>query len=182
MSQLPSAPGTTLRWRSTTDADTALLQRIYTDARAAELHAVGWPDVTIAAFCRQQHDFQQLAYRAQHPGARCWVIEGGPPPEPLGRLWVDEDEAALHLLDISLLTAHRGAGVGSRCLRRLQVRAHARGLPLRLHVRWDNPARALYRRLGFVEGTQDGLHLAMQWLPEPATLAGAAVEILDEQA
>lgn len=182
MDALQSEPETTLRWRKATVADLPLLERIYADSRSAELRAVGWDDDAIAAFCRQQHGFQQRSYRVQHPRARCWVIEGGPKPEPLGRLWVDEDKAALYLLDISLLTAHRGNGIGSRCLRRLQARARARGLPMRLHVRRDNPARALYRRLGFVDGVQDDLYLAMQWLPEPAISAQAAAEIFDEQA
>ncbi len=77
----------------------------------------------------------------------------------------------LRLVDISLLPAHRGSGVGTELLRALQQEATTAGKPLRLSVARDNPARRLYARLGFtpVAGSEVGAepYLALEWRPGP---------------
>jgi ribosomal protein S18 acetylase RimI-like enzyme len=77
-----------------------------------------------------------------------------------GRLWLDEGDDRLHILDIALLPAWRGRGLGTRCLQALAEAAGQR--PLSIHVEIHNPARRLYERLGFVaEGEPLGLYQAM---------------------
>jgi ribosomal protein S18 acetylase RimI-like enzyme len=61
-------------------------------------------------------------------------------------------------LSIAVRPEHRGAGVGTRLLRRLVELAREQGYAaLSLSVERDNPAVSLYERLGFVSvGTDDG--------------------------
>jgi GNAT superfamily N-acetyltransferase len=88
---------------------------------------------------------------------------------PIGRWYVDRSSTAIRLVDVSLLRAHRGRGIGTELLEMLQAEATARQLPLRLNVLDGNPAYRLYRRLGFTERAMDGLHRQLEWLAAPRT-------------
>ena len=90
------------------------------------------------------------------------LVEGA----PVGRVWtarLADDE--LRLVDISLRTAHRGAGLGAALLRDLIARADAEGRRLVLHVARDNPAQRLYERLGLNVTAEDALNLRMERPP-----------------
>lgn len=58
-----------------------------------------------------------------------------------------------------------GLGIGTNLLRRLQDEATTNRQTIRLHVERENPARHLYRRLGFRETQDKSVYLAMQWTP-----------------
>ena len=62
----------------------------------------------------------------------------------------------------------RGRGLGSRILRDLIDRSARAGLPLRLQVFQTNPARHLYRRLGFTVTRETATHLFMERAPTSA--------------
>lgn len=49
--------------------------------------------------------------------------------------------------------------------------ASARGLPVRLSVLVNNPARRLYERLGFRVSSIEHPRVKMEWRPEPADLS-----------
>ena len=66
-------------------------------------------------------------------------------------------------MDIALLPAFRGTGLGSQILSTLQSRARQSGKPLTIHVETNNPARRLYLRLGFEEQEAKGVYLLMRW-------------------
>ena len=145
------------RLRPATPADDAWQLAIYASTRAEELALTGWPPEQCAQFVAMQHRAQQQHYRAHFPHSVCQLIlvDG----EVAGRLWLDEREDRLHILDIALLPAWRGHGLGSRCLQDLAAQGRALGIQVEIH----NPARRLYERLGFVaEGEPQGLHQAMR--------------------
>jgi ribosomal protein S18 acetylase RimI-like enzyme len=77
--------------------------------------------------------------------------------ERAGRLWRAEEPHALRIVDLSIGEAMRGRGLASALIRSLQAEAARRGLALLASVRLDNPARALWGRLGFEEGESDGV-------------------------
>ena len=104
---------------------------------------------------------QDRAYRAQFPNARFDVIECD--ATPIGRLIVDRGERAIHVVDVVLLPEHRGQGIGTSLLRALLAEATANGQPVTLRVDRDNPARSLYRRLGFATVSEDAIYAAMAW-------------------
>lgn len=149
---LPAAtvPAVTLPDRTTfrpaTDADRPFLVALYATTRA-DLVLLPLADDQRAALVTMQYRAQDLHYRRHHPDAAFDVVEVG--GRPAGRLYVDEGVADVRIIDISLLPEHRGAGIGSALIRGVQDRAAATGRTVSLHVAADNPAEALYERLGF---------------------------------
>jgi GNAT superfamily N-acetyltransferase len=124
---------------------------------------VPWDEQQIAAFLRMQFDAQHRFYQEQFARARFDVIEMS--GAPVGRLYVDRNEAAWLVIDIALLPEHRNRGIGSGILHALLQEAAEAGKPVRIHVEAFNPAQSLYRRLGFVPLAMQGIHLLMEWRP-----------------
>jgi GNAT superfamily N-acetyltransferase len=166
---------TSLREALGTDRD--FMQQVYASTRREELAQTGWDAAHCAAFVAQQFEAQWAYYRAQFPRAELYVMVGHD-GQPVGRLWLDRRRDALHVLDIALLAPFRGQGLGTACLRGLMAEAAEQRLPLTIKVEVFNPARALYRRLGFVEDGEHGVHIAMVWRASQVNVK----EIADEQA
>jgi ribosomal protein S18 acetylase RimI-like enzyme len=82
---------------------------------------------------------------------------------PVGRLIVHRAPDEIRLVDVALLPAHRGQGLGAALVGALQAEARASGRPLRLHVAADNPALRLYRRLGFAVVAEEPPYLRLEW-------------------
>jgi ribosomal protein S18 acetylase RimI-like enzyme len=140
--------------RPVTAGDDVFLFELYTSTRAEELAAWGWSAAQQEPFLRMQWLAQKRGYEARHPSAGHCIVELD--GRPVGRLWVVRGEHELRLVDVTLLPALRGRGVGTALLRALQEEATAASKPLRLHVTRNNPALRLYERLGFtlVGGTE----------------------------
>lgn len=150
-----STPSVTLR--PATAADDAFLRELYAAGRAAELDQVAWPPGQREAFVAMQHDLRERQYRAAYPGGESCVVEVD--GRPAGRLCVSRGEDEVHVVDIALLPAHQGQGIGGALLQRLLDDAASAGLPVALQVERDSPARALYERLGFVAVAEDDVRL-----------------------
>lgn len=152
------------RLRQALPEDEAWQFAIYASTRAAELARTGWPPAQCEAFARQQHHAQQQHYARHFPGSVCHLIlvDADAGETVAGRLWLDERDDRLHILDIALLPAWRGRGLGTRCLLDLAERAEASQRALGIQVEIHNPARRLYERLGFIaDGQSQGLYQAM---------------------
>ena len=148
-----------MRVQPATDEHLPFLCRVYASARADEMAAVDWRDAEKNAFIEQQFVFQHRYYHEHHPDAQFLVITQR--NEAIGRLyWRSEgDQAAL--MDISLLPAHRGAGLGSAILGLLMAHADANEQLTTLYVEPNNPAHRLYRRFGFTVVADNGVYLKM---------------------
>ena len=125
---------------------------------------------------RMQWMAQRHGYQARYPhGEHQLVLVEG---TAAGRLWVAREPEELRLVDVSLLPAHRGQGLGAGLLRSLQEEAARAGKPLRLHVTRNNPALRLYTRLGFtpMAGADPAQpYLALEWFaPAGGPAPGAA--------
>nr|WP_308700869.1 GNAT family N-acetyltransferase [Pseudoduganella guangdongensis] len=147
--------------RPETAADRAFLRALFAAVRGPELAEGGLDPATVDALLDLQCAAQQQAFRHSYPGARFDVIEAD--GAAVGRLVAAQQADGLLLVDIALLPEWRGRGIGSALLRGLQQQASAARLPLRLNVVLNNPAEALYRRLGFKETGLAGMHRAMEW-------------------
>ncbi len=153
-----------LTLRPMADEDMPFVAALYASTRADEFAPLGWPPATLQTFLAQQHDAQHRQYRGAHPDAAWLIVERG--GEPAGRLYLDESESEVRLLDISLLPDCRGAGLGGALIRDLISYAGGRGKPVSLHVATSNrAARRLYLGLGFHSDGEDGVYEAMTWRP-----------------
>ena len=81
---------------------------------------------------------------------------------PVGRLFVDVTTKEVRLMDIALLPAARGRGIGTALLQRLLTFADGIALPVTLHVESFNPARRMYERVGFAMVEMRGIYQFMQ--------------------
>jgi ribosomal protein S18 acetylase RimI-like enzyme len=144
-------------------ADEGFLYEVYASTRAEELAPVPWSAEQKAAFLLQQFTAQHRHYQDNYTGARFEIIvrDG----EPAGRLYVARWPNEIRIVDISLLPAHRNAGIGSSLLRELLDEGAATGKSVSIHVERMNPAMRLYRRLGFAEIADKGVYALMEWSP-----------------
>jgi ribosomal protein S18 acetylase RimI-like enzyme len=140
-----AAPHPTLR--PVTPADEPFLFDLYATTRADEMAAWGLPDAQREAILKLQFIAQQRDYASRFPAADHHLVlwDGA----QIGRLWVARDETTIHLLDVALLPAYRGRGIGTYLLQRLLAEAAERHRHFRLMVLKVNvQALRLYQRLG----------------------------------
>jgi ribosomal protein S18 acetylase RimI-like enzyme len=149
--------------RPATDADRDHLLAVYASTREEELDQVAWPPGAREAFVEQQFTAQDHEYRRHNPHGSFDVIEVD--GVPAGRLYVDRRPGDLRIVDIALLPAYRGHGVGEQLVRGLQEAAAEEGRIVSIHVELTNRAAALYERLGFVLAEDLGVYRRMEWTP-----------------
>jgi len=149
------------------------LLAVYASTRAEELAPVPWTEEQKSAFMKMQFDAQDAHYREHYEGATYEVIEVD--RRPAGRLYVHPRPGEIRLIDIALLPAFRGRGVGTELIQRLFREAARDGIPVTIHVELFNPARRLYERLGFVPVEEHGVHLLMERRPVAVEAAEARV-------
>jgi ribosomal protein S18 acetylase RimI-like enzyme len=146
--------------RPATEADASFLFAVYASTREAELAAVAWTPAEIDAFLRMQFAAQDRSFRASFPNAEFLVVDVD--DQPAGRLYLSRSIEKIVVVDIALLPAHRGQGVGESLMGAVLAEARRRGVPVRLHVDITNPrAEAFYRRLGFHVVADEGFYRAM---------------------
>ena len=141
--------------------DEAFLFELYCSTREEEISAWGWDEAQKRAFLSLQFRGQQQHYRLAYEGADHHIILVD--TRAAGRLMTLRMENEIRLVDISLLSEHRGKGIGSALIRDLQREARESGKPLRLHVERFNRAARFYEREGFVVVEDKGTHFFMEW-------------------
>jgi ribosomal protein S18 acetylase RimI-like enzyme len=150
-----------LALRPVASADRTHLLAVYAASRAEELDQVVWPDGAREAFVESQFDLQDAEYRRANPEGSFDVVEVD--GHPAGRLYVDRRPGDLRVVDLALLPAYRGRGVGTALLRDLQRQAEAEGRIVSIHVERTNRAADLYARLGFEVAEDLGVYRRMEW-------------------
>jgi ribosomal protein S18 acetylase RimI-like enzyme len=150
-----------IRFRPTTADDVPFLLRVYSSTREDELKVVPWTDDQKAAFLEMQFQAQKQHYEAYYPDCEFLVIEKD--GEGIGRLYIERGDEEIRIIEIALLPAHRGSGIGTMLLREIIDEAAASDRAVRIHVEMYNPALHLYRRLGFRETGTNGVYYAMRW-------------------
>lgn len=150
-----------LSLRDACDDDFGFLRRLYATTRASELAPVPWTTEQKAAFVAMQFDAQHSHYVKHYSGLRRLValIEG----EPVGRLYLDYWKQEIRIVDIALMPAHCGRGLGSALLGDVVSAAARLESKVSIHVEKHNPAGRLYRRLGFVHAEDKGVYDLLHW-------------------
>jgi GNAT superfamily N-acetyltransferase len=147
--------------RPAAEADGDFLRRVYASSRSMEMAAVPWTGEEQAEFLRGQYELQDRHYRTAYEGAEfsIVVING----HDAGRLIVHRGPKVTEIMDLTLLEAFRGRGIGSGIIRGLMDEAARTGNSLRLWVEQFNPARRLYDRMGFIRAGDHGIHMEFVW-------------------
>lgn len=158
-----------LALRRVEEADLPFLAELYASTRREEVAQTPWTDEQKEAFLRWQFENQHAHYQQYYPDCEFLVVEreAGGAREPVGRLYVDRWADQIRLVDVALLPEHRGSGLGTALLERLLAEGRERGLPVSIHVEYNNPALRLYRRLGFRHVDSNGIYYLMKWTPSP---------------
>jgi ribosomal protein S18 acetylase RimI-like enzyme len=152
--------------RPATEADRDFLLELYASTREQELAQVDWDEGARQAFVEHQFSAQDQHYRSNYPGATLDVIEVE--GERAGRLYVYRGEEDIRIMDIAVAPEFRGRGIGTALIEELMAEAGSTGRSLSIHVEMQNPARALYERLGFVAVGEHGVYVLMKWV-QPKT-------------
>lgn len=155
--------------RTETDADLAFLRALYASTRAAELAPTAWSPAEKRRFTDDQFELQRGQYRANYADAEWLVIEAE--GQTLGRLYLHAGAREARLIDIALLPAAQGRGLGTRLTRALLAWADARDICVSLHVEPFNPAYRLYVREGFAYERTHGYYHLLQRRPGAAAPA-----------
>jgi ribosomal protein S18 acetylase RimI-like enzyme len=147
-------------YRPMVDEDLPFIAELFATTRAEEMALTGWPEATRQAFLAQQHKAQHHHYRTYYPGAEWLIVERA--GKPIGRLYLDRSQGVLLVIDISMLPAAHGGGLGGAIMADLIEAARSEGRDVVLHVERHNRAINLYRRLGFEQVGDKGLHLELR--------------------
>ena len=153
----------TISLRPYHEHDRDFLFQLYASTRLDEIAPFGWPPAQQEAFLRMQFTAQQQWYSMSYAQAEHQIIEEN--GVPIGRMMVSRAKPAAVLVDIALLPAHRGKGIGTGLVRNLIAQCDQQKLPLRLQVLRTNPALRLYERLGFVRTAEDQIYIQMERSP-----------------
>lgn len=155
--------------------DEAFVRHLYHASRSDEVAAAGWPEAMALRFLDAQFRLQRTHFATCHPGADFLILLAaaarGQPAAPAGRLYLDRTGSTWRLLEIGLLRAWQGRGIGAALIGWLQKDAVAAGADaIALQVLHTNPrAVALYRRLGFADAASlVTTHHGMIWHPAQA--------------
>ena len=161
---LPAVPG--IGFREVEPRDEPFLRALYRSTREPELDLTGWEEAQKQAFADSQFALQDRHYREHYRGATFLVIERA--GEPIGRLYLYAMKQEVRVMDVALVAAARGAGLGTAIMQAILDDAARDGAAVTLHVESFNRARSLYDRLGFREETVEGIHVRMRRDPPPA--------------
>jgi len=145
------------------DGDSELLYAIYASTRTEELSQVAWGDAQKESFLRMQFGAQQKFYESEYPGAEFQLILVA--GEPAGRFYVHRRETEIRIMDMALLPAFRGRGIGTKLLSETLAEADRTFRPVTIHVESFNPAQRLYERLGFTRIASNGVYHLLEWKP-----------------
>ncbi|MDD5058028.1 MAG: GNAT family N-acetyltransferase [Sideroxydans sp.] len=150
-----------IQFRPVTNDDMGLLLQIYASTRELELQQTDWSDEQKQMFVAMQFNAQHSFYMEYYSDASFEIIlHSG---IPAGRLYLLRSPKELLIVDITLLPAFRGLGIGSEILGNLMREAAETGRALMIHVERFNPALRLYTRLGFQLIEDRGVYLYMGW-------------------
>lgn len=157
---LRAAASYALDYRPYAAEDLDFIEALYLSTRDEELALSGWPEGQRKTFLVQQHRAQHHHYQTYYPNAERLIVERD--GAAIGRLYVDTWPLELRIVDISLVAAARGQGIGEAVLRDVIAWAEDQTKGVSIHVEKFNPARRLYHRLGFVVTEDKGVYDLME--------------------
>ena len=158
---VPADPAVWLRPASS--ADEPLIRHLFGEVRRGQFAATGLSGPVLDQIIAQQFRSQSAGYAAQFPDAISLIVMEG--TTAVGRLLLHCASERWHVVDVALLPADCGRGLGSEIFDAIEASARARGVAaLTLTVLACNlAAHQFYLRRGFAAiGSAGGAHIAMR--------------------
>jgi len=154
-------PSPVLQLRAAQPEDEPFLFRLFAASQTQLDGLRTQPDLwqTLVAM---QYRGRQMTYAARYPMAENFLLldrDGN----SVGRVLLNRQPGCWSIVDIDILCAHRGQGIGTAVLRHWQQQAAQAGVSLALQVNAANPARRLYERCGFKVNAEDLLDATLTW-------------------
>jgi len=158
-----SGPVSAITLRPVNEMDLPLLRELYASTRAEEMALVPWSAEQQRAFIDMQFQAQQSHYQQFFPNATQDVVLQS--DRAVGRLYVERSEKEIKIIDVTVLPRERNQGIGSYLLRAILGEAAESKKVVGIYVESFNSSLHLFKRLGFVETEQSGVHIYLQWFP-----------------
>jgi ribosomal protein S18 acetylase RimI-like enzyme len=152
-----------LRLRPASSADEPFIRHLFGEVCKGQFAATGLSGPVLDQIIAQQFRSQTAGYAAQFPDAISLIVTRD--TTAVGRLLIHCAGERWHVIDIVLLPADCGRGLGSAIFDALEASARARGIgALTLTVLASNlAAHRFYLRRGFADvGSAGGAHIAMK--------------------
>lgn len=136
--------------------------------------ALGLPQPALETLLDQQYAFQQADYSRRFPNARKLIALVD--EAPVGHMTIEDDGAALHLVDIAVAPSARRCGYGCALVQQVQQQACATGRRVvTLSVDPKNQAALhLYQALGFETVETHPVQWRMAWYPHSRAVKQSA--------
>ncbi|KZK84507.1 Mycothiol acetyltransferase [Pseudovibrio sp. Ad13] len=150
-------------FRDERPADQLILRKLYRTTRENELAQTGWREEDKQAFVEMQFKAQQTHYRKHYPEAQWLVVELE--GVAIGRLYIEDWECEIRIIDIAIVPEIRGQGIGSALIRQILRQGDRQVKKVGIHVEKNNPAMSLYKRLGFALCEDKGVYDLLKWAP-----------------
>ncbi len=140
-----------------TQQDEVFLFEVFKSTKMEEFIPMNMPEEQLEMLLHMQFRAQQMSYRSHYPSAHHGIItiDG----QQAGYIITYQLGDEIRLVFIALLPDFRNQGHGTSILEQLKHKATV----ISLQVAEHNPARQLYRKLGFTEQSQATPYVIMQW-------------------
>lgn len=128
--------------------DEPFIRQLNLETIAADLGASAWPEPMRSHLLGVQYAGRRQSHRMNFPAAASHVIEAN--GADAGWVVVNTTPDEVRVVEIMVLPALHGRGIGTAVLREILAAAAVSGKPVRLNVYITNHAAIrLYERLGF---------------------------------
>jgi len=162
--------------REARESDRQFLVRLLADVHAEAQQRLGGEVVVLPRpLLELQSEAQRQAYRAAYPHAIDYIVLRCASGAPIGRMlidWSTEQRGASVAVDVAVLSGERAGAAGWPLLCAWLATCDRLTLPAALRVMPHNPARRIYRKLGFQELDANAFPVPMRRAPRPARSLG----------
>jgi GNAT superfamily N-acetyltransferase len=158
----------TITLRDEQPEDDFFLLQVYASTRAYEMAMVPWTDEQKAAFVTQQFQAQRSYYRERKPDAQYQVILED--DERVGRLYVDREDAPIHIMDVTVLPQYRKRGIGTFLMKKILEEGTVTHRIVEIYVETFSGSVPFFEKLGFVQKAEEGVNYLMVWTPPESSV------------
>ena len=152
-----------VKFRPIEEGDLPFLRNLYALAKEEEMPVLSTlPEAQKEAFLDHQFEAQYGHYTNSFPNAQFDLIldrDG----TPIGRYYVDRRPNQIRILDITLVPARRGTGIGTKLLQGLLEEGKEKELPVRIVLQETESSHSLFKRLGFKQIEKEGPNDLLEW-------------------